>query len=173
MGKRSSFERNPRDYYKTPFSAVEALIARKDEFHIRSFAEPCAGDGSLARHLGSVWRCVELSDIEPQAPEVAKRDAFDITETEADCFITNPPWSRDVMHPLLEHIVNIKPVWFLLDSDWCHTRQASLYMKNFCVEIISIGRVKWIENSANTGKDNCCWYLFDKDKTDDTIFIGR
>ena len=31
---------------------------------------------------------------------------------------------------------------------------------------------KWVEGSKNTGKDNCCWYLFDRD-AGVTKFYGR
>ena len=49
MGKRSDFERKPRDFYPTPFEAVEPLIKHLPrEF---TFAEPCAGDGALVGHL--------------------------------------------------------------------------------------------------------------------------
>ena len=40
-------------------------------------------------------------------------------------------------------------------------------------KIVSIGRVKWIENSKSTGKDNCCWYLFDAKYDGETKFYGR
>src|SRR6478735_4364360 len=62
MGKRSNFERIPRDFYPTPFAAVPPLIP-----HLRgvsTFAEPCAGDGALARSLESFGlRCVYAGDI--------------------------------------------------------------------------------------------------------------
>lgn len=28
-------------------------------------------------------------------------------------------------------------------------------------KIVSVGRVKWIEDSPHTGKDDCAWYMFD------------
>ena len=57
MGKRSGFERIPRDFYPTPAAAVLPLIPHLRG--IRSFAEPCAGDGTLVRHLESYGlRCV-------------------------------------------------------------------------------------------------------------------
>jgi hypothetical protein len=40
-------------------------------------------------------------------------------------------------------------------------------------KIVSIGRVKWIEDSKSVGKDNCCWYLFDRVGSDKTKFYGR
>ena len=38
MGKRSDFERIPRDYYPTPYSAVEPLLPHLPENF--TFAEP-------------------------------------------------------------------------------------------------------------------------------------
>ena len=49
MGKRSNFERREADFYPTPRAAVLPLIPYLRG--IRSFAEPCAGDGALVRHL--------------------------------------------------------------------------------------------------------------------------
>ncbi len=40
-------------------------------------------------------------------------------------------------------------------------------------KIVSIGRVKWIEGSSSVGKDNCCWYLFDKSENNGIMFFGR
>ena len=51
MGKRSEFERVPRDFYPTPYSAVEPLIAHLPEWY--TFMEPCAGDGRLIDDLES------------------------------------------------------------------------------------------------------------------------
>jgi hypothetical protein len=62
MGKRSSFERIPRDFYPTPFEAVPPLIPYLRG--IKTFAEPCAGDGALVRHLEEFGlRCVYSGDI--------------------------------------------------------------------------------------------------------------
>lgn len=51
MGKRPNFERREADFYPTPRAAVRPLIPYLRG--IRSFAEPCAGDGALVRHLES------------------------------------------------------------------------------------------------------------------------
>ena len=36
-------------------------------------------------------------------------------------------------------------------------------------KIVSVGRVEWIKGKA--GKDNCCWYYFDKDNKEQTQFL--
>lgn len=174
MGKRSDFQRNPRDYYPTPEEAVLPLIPHVKPWY-KTFSEPCAGDGRLSEHLYRLgglqpyWQ----SDIEPQSSLVHKHDALILTNPLewADCIITNPPWDRKILHPMIEHFRKLNHTWLLFDADWMHTKQSSEHMK-YCKKIVSVGRVKWIPESKMTGKDNCCWYLF-IDKETQTEFVGR
>jgi hypothetical protein len=141
-----------------------------DEF---SFIEPCAGDGRLVNHITGLTRslCVWLSDIEPLNEDIDTADALTVELPSADFIITNPPWSRHLLHPMIERFRNHCPTWLLFDADWMHTKQAMDYLP-FCDKIVSIGRVKWIENSKHTGKDNAAWYRF-RAKKSDTIFHER
>jgi hypothetical protein len=91
---------------------------------------------------------------------------------EPDFYITNPPWDRKILHPIIELLSSLSPTWLLFDADWPHTQQSTPYMESL-VKIVSIGRVKWIPDSKMTGKDNCCWYLFDKSGYKQTEFYGR
>ena len=178
MGKRSNFDRNPRDFYPTPIQAVEPLIDHLpyDDF---DYVEPCAGDGRLVSHLSELTdgqaQCVFMSDIEPQVEGIYTADALEIyfEQEMADLCITNPPWDRKFLHSFLDHWIDIMPTWILLDADWMHTKQSAVYM-TYCKKVVSIGRVKWIEGSKHSGKDNCCWYLFDASKRGKpTEFYGR
>lgn len=172
MGKRSNFERVPRDFYPTPYEAVVPLVQHL--VGIESFAEPCAGDGSLIRHLnGFGYSCGDAFDITPQDARVRIADAtIEQIRQHADCIITNPPWSRDVLHPIIENLSRQLPTWLLFDADWMHTRQSAPFMP-YLRKIVSVGRVKWIPDSKMTGKDNCCWYLFDQTSDTPAQFIGR
>jgi hypothetical protein len=172
MGKRSSFERIPRDFYPTPAEAVAPLLP-----HLASetlFAEPCAGDGALVRHLEAAGhKCIAAGDIEPQAAWIERRDALtDPNPGAAECYITNPPWARETLHPLILRLSEDGPTWLLFDADWMHTRQSAPFMP-FLRKIVSVGRVKWIPDSPFTGKDNCCWYLFDQTCEAPAQFVGR
>lgn len=136
------------------------------------FVEPCAGDGVLVSHLHRHGHhCVSASDIEPQDPSVKALDVFNAQIGQGQCFITNPPWDRSILHPIIEHLSSQAPTWLLFDADWMHTKQAVPYLDRL-EAIVSVGRVKWIAGSKMTGKDNCCWYLFRNDPYP-TQFYGR
>lgn len=173
MGKRSDFERVPRDFYPTPREAVLPMIPHLEEGAF--IAEPCAGDGALARHLHAEgWRVSYAADISPQADGIEAVDALSssIDIMVSDVIVTNPPWDRKILHPMIEHFSDQLPTWLLFDADWMHTRQSSPFM-NRLRKVVSVGRIKWIPDSKMTGKDNCAWYLFDKPSDEPTVFYGR
>lgn len=172
MGKRSSFDRIPRDFYPTPPEAVAPLIPHLE--YGTSFAEPCAGDGALIRALESAgMSCVDALDIEPRTDIAWQGDALDWHhEASVDAIITNPPWARNVLHPMIQHFARSRPTWLLFDADWMHTRQSAPFMP-ILRKVVSVGRIKWIADSPFTGKDNACWYLFDANKAGPAEFIGR
>jgi len=163
MGKRSTFERRERDFYPTPVEAVRPLLRHLSPG--TRFVEPCAGDGALIDHLEAAGHsCHAAFDISPQRADVFQADALlwrrtGDTPYEAMTFITNPPWARTVLHPLIERLSDAHPTWLLFDADWVHTRQAAPFA-NRLRRIVAVGRVKWIPDSPFTGKDNCAWHLF-------------
>lgn len=166
MGKRSDFTRRPQDAYYTPFHAVEPLARFID--NIYKFAEPCAGDGRLIAHLAYYGlTCEWASDIDTGVDALTKCDFGDV-----DAIITNPPWSRPILHMMILHFQGIAPTWLLFDADWMHTKQAAPFLDQ-CSHIVSVGRVKWIEDSPHTGKDNCAWYRFDAEHKGGPMFFGR
>lgn len=154
MGKRSSFDRIERDFYPTPLAAVPTLISHIRDIH--TFAEPCCGNGALVRHLESHGlRCTYAGDI------ATGQDALALdTYGDADAIITNPPYTRPLMHALIWHFARILPAWLLLETDWACTKQAVPFMP-CCSDIAVIGRLRWLENTTMTGMQNFAWYRFD------------
>lgn len=180
MGKRSNFERVPRDFYPTPKEAVVPLLPFLPKWS--TFAEPCCGTGDLIFHLMEHDHvCNWASDIEDRFEEgggyIETMDALDLQEVHLSCIegtdyiITNPPWDRSILHPMIEHFRKLRPTWLLFDADWAFTKQSREFIP-YCSDIVAVGRVKWIPDSKSTGKDNCAWYKFVGFKTD-TIFHGR
>ncbi len=182
MGKRSSFPRMKNDTYDTPAEAVTPLLP-----HLAPatwFVEPCAGSGALVRHLiADGHTCLHAVDIAPRDREergVERGNAltYRLAETpflheaaSPPVFITNPPWTRALLHPIILNLFWQAPTWLLLDASWAHTRQAAPYMA-LCRKIISVGRVRWIMDSAHTGKDDAAWFLFDA-PGDGPVFVRR
>lgn len=156
------FNRKPRDFYETPEEAVIPLLPH---LTYMTFQEPCAGAGALVRHLEKHGlRCVHQSDIDPQVPGIEKQDALGIKKhILADAIITNPPWDRKLLHPMIDHFAGLAPTWLLFDADWIHTNQSEPYTK-FLHKVVCVGRVRWIEGSQSVGFDNAAWYFFDKGK---------
>lgn len=179
MTKRcSKFKRNPKDFYVTPDKAIFPLLEHLD--YKMSFIDPCYGTGAIASYLmrENTGSCVGMYELYPEEYDTAqfgtiyKEDAaVHQYPSSGDFFITNPPWDRNLLHPIIENLAGQKPTWLLFDADWMHTKQAEPYLK-YCVKIVSVGRVSWMGNGVN-GMDNCCWYLFDKNHTGNTILIGR
>lgn len=172
MGKRSNFDRVPRDFYPTPIEAVRPLVPH---FQFGSFVEPCAGDGALIDHMRSAgFHCVDAFDIFPKRHDVRMKDALKANSClqDADCIVTNPPWDRKVLHPMIEHFSALRPTWLLFDADWVHTKQSAPFTP-YLRKIVSVGRVKWIPDSKMTGKDNCAWHLFDANTSGPCEFVGR
>jgi len=177
MSKRSDqFERVEKDYYPTIDLNAGRILAnhlfreRTDEI---TYAEPCYGQGHLEKNLNSansLFQCRFKSDIDMGI------DALTLTKEDlADCemIITNPPWSRQILHSMIEHFSLLRPTWLLFDANWMNTKQSSFYMKDLCTDVVAVGRLKWIEGTTMSGKDDCSWYLFDKDKNEVTRFHGR
>lgn len=183
MGKRSDFDRIEKDFYRTiDKRAVSSLLPFLTEG--TRFIEPCAGYGDLMAELEKHGHhCVYACDNNPlENPlwdnnRIIFGDAFciDYNSLSYDVLITNPPWNRNDLHNMITHWIenSSKPIWLLFDADWAHTKQSAYYIKKWCTDIVSIGRLIWIPGTTMSGKDNCAWYRFSADKYEETRFHGR
>jgi predicted RNA methylase len=180
MGKRSDFTPRKMDqYFTTDPKAARVLANHFDYVGIqeRTFIEPCAGKGDLIFQLErngfELFKAFELdgSLLDSAADQrIESNDAFNMQFSTTQ-IITNPPWTRKILHPMIEHFVDVSPsVWLLFDADWMHTKQAVPYLDTYCQRIVSVGRLKWLADSASVGKDNAAWYQFTKLKTGEIEF---
>jgi hypothetical protein len=176
VGKRSNFERREADFYPTPQAAVVPLIPylRKT----RTFAEPCAGDGDLIRHLEAHGlRCVYAGDIRTGQDALAV-DSYGVV----DAIITNPPFkypedpkhSTRLLFDLIRHFLGRGvPCWLLMPHDWSANKGSTPYLRH-CSDIVPVGRVQWIPNSEHkAGYENSCWYGFDARHANGPVFHCR
>ena len=170
MGKRSDFKRNARDFYRTPVEAVLPLTP-----FLRTtprFAEPFVGDGAIVRALEPLgYECTFACDIQPEGEAKAYAHTMGVLETNSrdyarcDVIVTNPPWPRPRAdgEPTVSYIRALsifKPTWMLLTADFMHNAYAADLIRNHCSDIVSVGRVKWMAGTKNTGMENAAWYCF-------------
>lgn len=164
MTKRADgkFQRNRNDFYATPPEAAAPLLPYLAFKGVRTFAEPCSGDGALVRFFEAHGlTCTYAGDVRNG------NSALNLTHDylkHPDCIITNPPYARPIMHALIEHFMALAPTWLLLEFDWFATRQSTDYVRH-CTDVVPIGRVKWIPNSPSVGFDNYAWAHFHRDHT--------
>jgi hypothetical protein len=163
MSKRSSFEKIPKDFYAT--TDPKAIPPNLVKF-IRgmTYAEPCYGEGDLEDLLMDVAVCRWRSDIRDTGC-CKLWDATCLSEHElghCDVIITNPPFSRSVLLPMIDHFTSLKPTWLLLPAGYMHNRYFAPYMRK-CSLVVSIGRLKWFKDSKHTSTDDFAWYYFPKD----------
>ena len=171
MGKRSDFRRRKQDRYFTPPEAVVPLVPHLMD--VQWYIEPCAGEGHLTDLLGELPfgpKLFSRHDIEADA-RTTNYDNWLNFDRPVSHFITNPPWTRELLHPIIENLSDQLPTWLLFDAPWMHTKQAIPYLKR-CRKIVSVGRISWMQNGTSS-LDDCCWYLFDKNFTGQTEFYSK
>jgi hypothetical protein len=164
LSKRTSgkFRRRAQDAYDTPAEAVVPLLPFLPRQTM--YCEPCVGSAKLIEALNPHGhRCIAGFDVVERGPGPCEvKDALKLTENDvqsAEIIITNPPWSRHLLHPMIEHFAKLRPTWLLFDADWMHTQQAAPFSQT-CHKVVSVGRVSWMGNGT-VGFDNCAWYFFD------------
>lgn len=160
------------------------------------FAEPCAGAGDLVQLLEAAGlECDWGLELEPQDEGLRNRwpigvgnalalSAPDLRAmgSRATCFISNLPWERSWLHPLIRHLAAILPLWSLHDAAWAYTKQAAEFGP-ICTDVVAVGRLKWFpdrpppmrefgeseaayrarlkKHRSYDPPDDCAWYRFD------------
>lgn len=178
MSKRSDFEKVPKDFY--PTTDPKAVPTKLVEFiRGKNYASPCYGEGDLEDLLMDVATCRWRSDIRETVGSSRVMDALCLSKEDVarcDIILDNPPFSKDVLLPLIDHFVSMKPTWLLLPADLAHNIYFGPYMQR-CSRVVSVGRVCWFpkEGKRVASTDNFMWAYWEKDATTDTrtIFYGR
>jgi hypothetical protein len=173
MSKRTNFDKIPKDFYPT-FDKSALVPAFVNDISEKTYAEPCCGEGDLVNLLSRIAVCKWQSDLENRGYGVVK-DAMEVSISDiadVDMIITNPPYTKSIVLPMIDHFTALKPTWLLLPADWMH----NIYFKPYlgkCSKIISIGRMSWMRNTKMKSTENYCWYFWEDMENKNTTFIGR
>ena len=166
MGKRTSFSKVDKDFYPTiDPRAFEAIIPF---VRGRTYAEPCAGNGDLVDGLADAATCKWETDVREEV-DCRTMDAMSITQDDLegiDLIITNPPFTKSVLLPMIDHFMSLKPTWLLLPWDLPCNKYFRLYAEG-CNKIVPIGRLCWFKKDGKfvRGYENFAWYYWPKGGT--------
>lgn len=161
MSKRTrtaSAVENPRNFWPTPYAALVPLL--EDMRPGRAFVEPCAGDYRLAGWLEDHGHlCVGAYDIKPQNGRVEQADA--LTRRPLAEIVTNPPFARHLLEPLMRHwlLTHKVPMTLLLPLDMVANLWCAPYAPHIS-RIVPVGRVSWLGNGQG-GYENYVWFRFE------------
>ena len=171
-------QRKRSDFYPTidrraipPLLA--AMFATSDHIpcSITHYVEPCAGAADLINLLQRMQpqlHCAFALEMDPQDEglrnrwPIARGNALTLTEPDlasVHLFITNPPWDRALLHPLIRHLASLRPTWLLFDASWVFTKQAAPFQR-ILTDVAAVGRLKFFEGSRYDPPDDCAWYRF-------------
>ena len=145
MGKRSDYDKVPRDkYYTIDRNAVPDSFLEYISGH--TYAEPCYGGGDLEGLIGDMAGCKWRSDLDPDPDvPVLRKDATTLTRkdlSECDLIVTNPPFTWELLQPLLDHLPTLTQTWLLLPANIMHNKRMAPYMEK-CNWVVSVGRLYW------------------------------
>ena len=168
MGKRSDFPRRERDFYATPLKGAKPLFPFLVRDGVKTFAEVCAGQDDLVRHLEFAGlRCAYKGDI-ATGQDALKLKIADLNG--AQMVITNPPTkypeergsTTRLLCDLVQHFLEIEvPAWWLIHHDWVTSLRAVPFLKH-CSDIVPSPRLKWIEGTRDGAMDSFSWFRIDR-----------
>jgi hypothetical protein len=133
--------------------------------------EACAGDGRLAREIEAAGRRVIASDIDPRADCVARHDfrANPIAGTAGALLITNPPWDRKLLDPLIGRglmlldIGALQAMALLLRTDKLFAASRTEAFNRAAELWQCCWRPVWIEGSTGNPRWPALWAVWRRD----------
>jgi hypothetical protein len=163
MSKRTPAKPRPFNHFDTPIEAIEPLLSLlEDEGMV--FGEPCLGSGNVAQVLKQGgFICGYTGDIQ------TGQDVLQWTNQEkVDFAATNPPWDRRriLTNQIIDHLLSLGiPSWLLLPGDWIFNQSSAPWLP-FVSDVLSVGRVRWITGTHQSGFENAAWMRFTREPHD-------
>lgn len=148
-----------QDHFPTPAWVAALLVPFLERDGIRTFAEPCNGEGDLTVALSfSGFRCVFANE-----PRFGGVDAHTLAWGDlrgADAIITNPVFS--LAGSLLRHFLTIsdRPIWLLLPLAYFANKDFGQLVDLHCTDVVVVGRVQWVPGSPHSEKRDVVWARF-------------
>lgn len=187
-GGKGKSDRSETDLYPTPYPSTNSLLKYllQEGYLFNDILEPCAGLGHISKACE-----LKLKDWHKSSREVkiTSRDLFDYTskfkyvyevETNVDFLnedltqhqwvITNPPFDKDVLMPIIEKSLSIatEGVAMFLKGTFLETKNRMQFFKEnkqLKYVLIFANRQPLYKNGIVTGASNAimyAWFIWDK-----------
>ena len=111
--------------------------------------------------------------------------AMGMIQRGVEAVITNPPWlnTPNSGYQLTRFVNKLCfggfPVILLLNGNilnnkgFWQNRVHGKSMGDLCYQVLPVGRMKWIEGSEHTGKEDCSWFFFNENCTTNPKILPR
>lgn len=171
--RQSRYARRANDAYDTSDPGAVAPLLPFLQPGTR-FIEPCAGAGDLVRQLQAAGHvCAAAFDIAPRAEGIEAIDAMSPrwSAVDGEIIITNPPYSRPLVHDLIDTFTGRAGLaWVLLEADFAHRRCNARFMVR-CRLVLTIGQIRWVPGTKHKSTKLYAWYLFAQRTAGGTLFF--
>lgn len=157
--KNRGSERLENDYYPTPIYSLQPMIDRVDFSRVKTFLEPCSGDGRILNAIpDNIEKCsCEIMD---------NKNYFDHQFDDVDLIITNPPFSL-AMEFLKKSLSEAKTVCYLQRLNWLGSKQRKeFWNRNPPNKIFVLSKRPQFKRELNlgVGSDSAeyAWFIWDR-----------
>ena len=170
-------ERHPDDYYKTPPSCTEALLAR--ETFAEWVDEPACGDGAISEVLLAHGHKVKSTDLVYRGYGAGGRDFLlpgNYVGEQTRDLVTNPPFGLADDFVLHAHALGYRKIALLLRLAWLEgeRRRQRVFEKYppLRVHVFSARQTLWKGDDPNArttgGMAAYAWFVWDQRETGPT-----
>lgn len=164
------------ELYRTPAYSFTPLLDYCPEWFTGSMFDPCAGDGRMVaevirrgntshHHVGDIRQEEQAALDALTNTSVRMGDYLSMDDLpEADCFITNPPFSlsADIVKRARTHIRG--PICILQSVQWQSTQRRSMWLKrsNLAFVLNLSRRPKWQVDTGVVHSNiwDFAWFVF-------------
>lgn len=158
----SGYARNEADFYPTPDWVTDALL---DNYALRGIVwEPAAGDGRMAARI-RLRHKVGTSDLRASPGLDACTNFIEVEGPQPFAsIVTNPPYT--LAESFVRKALNMTHahggiVAMLLRHDWDTAAGRRDLSELLTLKIVLTRRIRWIEGSTGSPRENHAWYIWD------------
>lgn len=149
-------KRNEYDFYPTPKQPIEQILNEIDFTNVKTFLEPCNGNGAIYNLIPS--------NIEKQYAELQEGIDYLENKFESDLVITNPPFSI-ALEFLQKSLSEAKTVAYLLRLNFLGSQRRKQFWNENAPTHIFVLSKRPSFTGKGTDATEYAWFVWDRNNT--------